>query len=113
MHFCMGELADISLFTTESGCEMKVEKTDCHKIEKVPQIENSSCCDDQSFQIDAEDEVLPIVKTSVSPFQFVQIAIFYAPELLASDPEPNTYIYHYTPPLIVRDISILNDIFLI
>lgn len=114
MHFCMGELADIALFTTENACEMKVEKPACHKNEETTQIENTSCCEDQSFQIAAQDEVLPIAKAALSPVQFIQIAIIYAPELLlAFTKQNNNYLYHYTPPLIVKDISVLNDTFLI
>ncbi len=109
----MGELAGIALFNTDNACEMKVEKPACHKIEETTQIENSSCCEDQLVHVEAQNELLPIVKATLSLIQFIQVAIICAPELLNPVATENEFSYQYTPPLIVRDISILHDTFLI
>ncbi len=92
----MGELADVAFFSTDNACEMKVEKPVCHQTGEQMHLDVQSCCEDESFQIEAQDEVLPIVKTSLTPIQFVQIAVIYAPELLIAVAEQdNNYLYHY------------------
>ena len=114
MHFCMGELAEVALYSSDSACEMKVQKPACHKAGEAATLDVMSCCEDQYMQVEAQNEILPGVKASLSPIHFVQIAIIYAPDLLiASFEQDKSYLYHYTPPIIVRDISILHDTFLI
>jgi hypothetical protein len=113
MHFCMGELADIALFDSGDACIMDVEKPTCHQNDERAQIESKSCCADQSFQIEAQNELVPVVKSTLSPIQFIQIALIVSPELLATVSAERNYLYQYTPPLIVKDISILHDTFLI
>nr|WP_236587485.1 hypothetical protein [Marivirga aurantiaca] len=113
MHFCMGELDSIALFDSVKGCGMEHQKPDCHKKQATHQLDSKSCCEDQSIEVDAQDEVLQTTTISVSEFQLVAVAYIVVPELFLQASAQYIPFQDYTPPLIKRDIPVLIQSFLL
>nr|WP_299340302.1 hypothetical protein [Allomuricauda sp.] len=108
-HMCMGRVMDISLFTEAHDCGME-------EALKVSGMENMEipCCEDDSFtmsgqddlkltwsDLDVEDQVLLIA------FSYSYLNLFVPLEEL---PAPHE---EYPPPKLVRDVQILDQVFLI
>ena len=109
IHFCMGDIQKVSLFSEASGCEMqKTIVPPCHKHLQEP------CCDDEtviheSDEFNASQNELSVfgqdvVQNSASP---VLIALV-VPE---TSPQHSPIIYD--PPLRSPDIVIEHRTFLI
>jgi len=105
-HLCMGRVMDVAFFHEAHGCGM-----DHGMGETMPE---KSCCDDESFTITGQDvlnyswdgfdfDAKVFLTTYAQPnLQFVKVASKRTvPEIL------------YPPPLLVHDLNLLHDLFLI
>jgi len=105
-HFCMGQLVDVAFFTKADSCGMNMGDTS-EKLEM-------DCCTDQLIVITGQDNLkitynhLSVPqKLFLTTFTHSYIALFEAKEL---QHVPNE---HYPPPLLVRDLQLLDEVFLI
>ena len=109
-HYCMGRLVEVSWFTEAHGCGMGMDSSDSDKSES----ESFSCCDDQTFVIDGQDHV-KLIKDQVEyaqPDLNLNWYFVYSPFIITSPdliPVPN----YRPPPLIVKDIQVLHEVYLI
>lgn len=110
-HYCGGDIVDSALFSKVEACSMELQKLsspeDCEPI-----INN--CCKDEVKQFTGQNE-LNIGFSSLNFEQQVFVASFtYAYlnlfEGLAENIIPFKY---YTPPFLVTDILVLDQVFLI
>ncbi|WP_241244275.1 HYC_CC_PP family protein [Flagellimonas marinaquae] len=108
-HLCMGRVMDISLFLHADDCGMESAMT----AMEDDNVQNP-CCEDESFTITGQDNL----KLSWNDFDWdhqvflVTFAHSYA-ELfvpLKERPLPNE---QYPPPKLVKDIQVLDQVFLI
>jgi len=108
-HFCMGRVMDISFFSHAEDCGMEaglalMEKDDVKK----------SCCEDESFTMQGQDELnLSWSDLDLEHQLFLVAFTFSYSELfvpLEKRPLPNE---QYPPPKLVKDIQILDQVFLI
>ncbi len=103
-HYCMGRLMDTALFIGADSCGMGVNGLEG---------ELPSCCDDETIVIDGQDDLssisqgfsfdLPLQPTAVSEFLFT--AYPYHSRILPEE--------HYPPPILIEDIVLLDQVFLI
>lgn len=110
-HYCGSQLVDVGLFSRAESCGMELQKPtstkDCG-------LKKSDCCKDEVKQFTGQHEL----NTSFSALNFEQ-QVFVASfaytylnlfEGLVVNIIPFKY---YTPPLLVTDILVLDQIFLI
>ena len=106
-HYCMGRLVEVSFFTEAHGCGMEMDNSDSDS-------ESFSCCDDQILFVDGQDHV-KLLKDHVDyaqPDLNLNWYFVYSPFVITSPeliPVPN----YRPPPIIVRDIQLLHEVYLI
>ncbi|MDT0538229.1 HYC_CC_PP family protein [Croceitalea sp. P059] len=108
-HLCMGRVMDIALFTKANDCGMEAAMT----LLENEGYENH-CCDDETFVMEGLDDL----KLNFNDFDFDQqiflvvftTSFFYIENNL--EREKLSYEY-YPPPILVKDIQLLDEVFLI
>lgn len=106
-HYCGGTLVDMSVFSKVKGCGME--------LESKASIAKSSCCKNEVDIIEGQDELSSFAFNDIDisvpyfivAFQYSYIALYQS--------LPKRVIPHkdYSPPNIVYDIHILDQVFLI
>ncbi len=108
-HFCMGRVMDIAIFGHADDCGME----DAMEAMQTTGLENH-CCDDESFTLKGQDDLKLSLSDLALDDQLFLVAFTYsyidlfAP--ISQLPVPNE---KYPPPLLVKDIQILDEVFLI
>ncbi len=110
-HYCGDMLVDVSLFTHAKTCGMEVQK---HSVSSECEVAKKSCCSDETLIVNGSDEL----KTSYNDLSFQQqvfIASFcYTYINLFEGLKENIVPFkEYSPPLLVTDILIQDQTFLI
>jgi hypothetical protein len=110
-HYCGDHLVDSALFSKAESCGMDMQKVtlgdDCN-------IDKSDCCDDVVKEFKGQNEL----ETEVSTLKFQQqvfiSAFVYTYINLFEGLEKNVVPFkNYSPPLLVRDVQVLDSVFLI
>jgi len=110
-HYCGEHMVDWALFSKAESCGMEMQKPtpteDCN-------IKKDNCCSDVVIQIEGQSEL----KTDLSRFDFNQhifVASFvYSYVNLFEGLDENIVPFkYYSPPLLVRDIQVLDEVFII
>lgn len=110
-HYCGDILVDSALFSKAVSCGMEIQNPgptkDCS-------IQKENCCSDEIKQIEGQSELQTQVldltfdqQVFVASFVYTYINLF---EGLSNNIIP---FKNYTPPLLVRDIQVLDNVFLI
>jgi hypothetical protein len=109
-HYCGSFLVDQAVFSKALSCGMDMKSHS--ETDLMDQDDN--CCRNQNISVDGQDE-LKISFNSMDFDQQVFIAAFTFSfnELFEELPQQVIPYKNYTPPLIVKDIPVLNDTFLI
>lgn len=110
MHYCGDTLVETAIFQKAKGCGMEMESpsTDGCSIMK------KNCCSDEQILIDGQDE-LQLSVDKISFEQEVFIASFYYTfiNLFEGLEDQVTPFKYYSPPLVVKDIQVLDEVYLI
>ena len=113
MHFCCNKLVDISILGKAKVCKDKVQKKDSTS-KQCSSIQEKDCCSNKAFVKEGND-TLKKANVSLDNENFVFLNIFYYSYVsLFQGPEENIISFRdYRPPLLAKDIQILNETFLI
>lgn len=105
-HFCGSMLVDIAIFSPAKTCGMEVSGGN----ESV----DNSCCTNEKTQVEGQDE-LKISFQSLDLDQQLFLTTFTHSylELLKGSSQQDIPFKFYSPPLLVDDIHILDQVFLI
>ena len=108
-HFCGDKLIDVSVFAEANKCKMEALEMELETITKAP------CCKDKIDVVKGQDEL--IVKT-IDDLDFNKqlfVATFTYSYLNLFEGLPQLVIPHknYSPPILVTDIQVLDQVFLI
>lgn len=111
MHYCGDTLVDRAIFKTAEGCGMETQNvpdsSDCNVIKK-------SCCSDEKRVTEGQNELKIPLNTLSFKQQLFAVSFIYTYSNLFDVPEENrTLPQGHPPPLLVRDIHILYQTFLI
>ena len=110
-HYCGGSLVDTSLFLKADTCmmeDMEMSNSDNTSILK------DTCCNDITTIIDGQDEVHQNGKQVTFQQQFFITSFLYTYSALFSNKESSVESYKkYIPPILVKDIQVLDEAFLI
>ena len=110
MHYCGDTLVETAIFQKAKGCGMEMESPSTEGCS----IMKKNCCSDEQILIDGQDELqLSIDKISFE--QQVFIASFYYTfiNLFEGLEDQITPFEDYSPPLVVKDIHVLDEVYLI
>ncbi len=110
-HYCMGHLVDVAVFSEVETCGMDASLV---SNEETQIQQRKSCCSDEVIIIDAQEDLnlsfndFDVVQQSfVVTFTYSYLGLF---QNLAELPIPHFY---YPPPILVKDIQLLDEVFLI
>lgn len=108
-HLCMGRVMDVAFFTSAKDCGMKA----AIDLLEEQGVENH-CCDDESFTIHGQDDLRLSWDNLALEHQIVIVIVAHSYLELFSD-YPNEILPNeaYPPPILVYDIQILDQVFLI
>lgn len=109
-HYCMGRLMDIALFSDVDSCRMDMGSMD---IESDDASENS-CCDDEVIVLDGQDHLKLSLDTLDIEKQSLWVAFIYS--FTTSFYVQNVQLVpheRYPSPRLVKDIQVLDQVFLI
>ena len=110
-HYCLGHLMDLSFFTPAQDCGMDMDLSE----NNTPQIQDeNSCCNDEVIVVEGQTNL----KSSINDFSFDQqlFLIAFANSyfhLIDFNEERNVPNENYPPLHIVKNIQLLDEVFLI
>ena len=108
-HFCGSFLVDQAVFSKALSCGM-----DMHSHSETDLMDQDNCCRNQNISVEGQDELKISFQTLDLDQQLFLTAFTYSySNLFGGSPQQVTPYKNYTPPLIVKDIPVLNDTFLI
>ena len=108
-HYCGDTLIDFAVFSDVEKCGMEVTANEHSEITK------KGCCKDLLDVIEGQDQltIKTIDDLDIDQQQFLQSFIFSYQQLFESLPKQTVPHLYYPPPEIVRDIQLLDEVFLI
>ncbi len=116
MHFCMGELASVSLLGKAQACSLAVSESSCHQSEET-EINKMDCCQDSSFSVGSQAD-FSTSYTVEAPQQartsLVSLPFLTLDYLLPTSSVITDFPYlAYKPPLLSQNVTVLVQSFLI
>ena len=110
-HYCGDILVDFSFFGKAESCGMEIwQSPDSHKHN----FEKQGCCEDETLAIEGQHDLkLSLEKLSFEQQQFIISFVYSYLNLFEGHQENLVPFNHYPPPLLVKDILILDQTFLI
>ncbi len=111
LHYCGETLVDVALFAETEGCGMEMQQA---KSNSACEIVKKSCCTDEQINHQGQDEL----KTSFEKLSFDQQAFVTSYVLsyvnLFEGLETNVVPFDgYPPPILIKDVQLLHETFLI
>ena len=109
-HYCMGRLIDVSIFGESNGCGMEMGDSGPQQGDE----KKDSCCDEQLLVFDGQDQ-LKLDKDFIGFSQAIVSVCWYTVygSFLLTSPELIPPAEYPPPPLHVKDIQLLDEVFLI
>jgi len=107
-HFCGGELVDISLFSDLEKCDMDAAET-------LVVVADNHCCNDEVDVIEGQNDLSLNSDIELTvPQQFFLSNYFHSLAAIYDKLKDNEiFVFEYTPPNLIVDIQILDQVFII
>jgi len=104
-HFCGDVLVDVSMFVEADKCAM----------EALEILQKKTCCKDEIAIVKGQDElkVSAFEDLDFEQQQFVTVFTYSYINLFESLPKQNVLYKDYSPPNLVYDIQVLDQVFII
>lgn len=112
LHLCRGHVQSIALFANAQPCKMEMSKP-CYEIKT--QTKRNSCCEEESISLKGKETAELKTVTKLAPsFNLINVIlpVIYSINEVDSFSASSWYT-HYKPLLVVRDITLLIQSFLI
>ena len=112
MHYCGDTLVEAAIFHKAKGCGMELQqpitKSGCS-------VEKKGCCTDKHVTVKGQDELIVKTIDDLDVNQQLFVATFTYSYLNLFEGLPELVIPHknYSPPILVTDIQVLDQVFLI
>lgn len=108
-HYCMGHLIDVALFSEPDSCGMNMSLGDDDL-----DVSENSCCDDEVVILNAQDDLkLSLEILSLEKHFFIQTDCHSFTPFLSTQNIQVVLFEQYPPPQLVKDIQVLDQVFLI
>ena len=114
-HYCGEHLVDVAFFIEAENCGMEASDKGLEVSDESSILMTESCCKDVIDLYEGQDE-LSLEKTKVLDTDQKVLIMSFAYVFSGSidlESQNNTPFIHDTPPKPVRDIQVLNEVFLI
>lgn len=110
-HYCMGRLMDMALFVDVADCGMGMAYNEnSQNLDETKQ----PCCDDEVIFIDGQDDLKIVFNDLDTDQQSFLIAFKHSYlNLFHVQTEKSVPFEQYPPPILVKDIQLLDEVFLI
>lgn len=109
-HYCGSNLVDVSLFKEAKSCGMEMQNTlskDCSVVKK-------NCCSNEQIVIEGQGNLkLDFLNFDFQQKIFIASFVYTYSHLFKSIAKENIHFKDYSPPLIVKDIQVLDQVYLI
>ena len=109
-HYCGDTLVDTSLFSKAKSCGMEMQNSsnkDCSIIKK-------NCCSEEQQLVEGQDNLkLDFTKFDLQQKIFVSTFVYTYINLFEGITKESIHFKDYSPPLIVKDIHTLDEVYLI
>lgn len=110
-HYCMGYLMDVSFYAEAEDCGMSMSTSSDDNSQISDQ---NSCCTDEIIIVEGQDDL----KISFEEISFDQqlFLVAFTHSYLSLFEFPSERLLpdeHYPPPLLVKDIQLLDEVFII
>lgn len=116
-HYCGGELKSVAFFGQAEPCHADKEAKSCpfHPTSDKEQPEKNDCCDDESEIIKLDEEIeIPQFDLELPEHQQLVAVLLVTADLLSFSSDKKTLHYlNYKPPLIVRNLPVSLQTFLL
>ena len=110
-HYCGEMLVDSALFSKAESCGMEMEKP-AHPEDYGVQKDN--CCSDVVIQIEGQNELISdFTSLSLEQQEFITSFIYTYVNLFEGLDNNIIPFKYYSPPLLIKDIQVLDEVFLI
>src|SRR5690625_3966922 len=110
-HFCGKMLMDLAIFSDAESCGMEMHS---HPEGDSCAMDVDPCCSDQTVAVEGQDELrVSFDSLNFDQQLFLTSFIYSNLNLFEGLPQQVFPFSHYTPPLLVSDIQILDQVFLI
>ena len=114
-HYCGDHLVDMAIFSEAKDCGMEMSDKNLESSVAGPVIKKKTCCTDVVDLFEGQDELslekTHDLKTDQKVFILSFVSILSGLNLLEQPKDPP--FEHYSPPTYVKDIQVLNEVFLI
>ncbi|HET8753117.1 MAG TPA: hypothetical protein VFM59_02070 [Salinimicrobium sp.] len=108
-HFCGKILIDQAIFSEVESCCMEM-----HRNSSGEGMDEDSCCNEEKISVEGQDELkISFDKLDLSQQVFLASFAFTFVNLFEGLPQQVIPFKHYSPPLLVSDIQLLDQTFLI
>ena len=110
-HYCGDHLVDSALFSKAESCGMEMQNP---PSTKDCSIVKSNCCSDVIKQIEGQSELkTQVINLDFEQQVFITSYIYSYINLFEGLDENIVPFKYYSPPLLVKDIQVLDEVFLI
>lgn len=109
-HFCGNTLVDTALFVEAKTCGMEQQVSN----DTNDAVAKNNCCSTEELLIEGQDDLK--IDFSIFDFKsktFVASFVYSYVNLFEDVANKNIHFRDYSPPLIVRDIQVLDEVYLI
>ena len=114
-HYCGDTLVDFAILADAENCGMEEAENDLDSSTEVPVLTQEPCCKDVVDLVEGQDELniekIQVLDTDQKVFILSFAAVFSGLNLFEVQKDPP--FEHYAPPVYVKDIQVLNQVFLI
>ncbi|MEO9891099.1 hypothetical protein [Aurantibacter sp.] len=111
-HYCMGRLMNVALFAHAENCGMELAIQDSFDALQI--AEENSCCDNEMTTISGQDELTFSFNDLKLDQQYFLVSYMQGYLALLQDDTRNTIADNqYPPPILVKNIHLLDEVFLI
>ena len=108
-HYCGSFLVDQAIFSKASSCGMDVPSHSGTDL-----MDEDNCCSNQNISVNGQDELkISFQALDLNQQLFLTAFAYSYSNLFEGLPQQVIPFKNYSPPLIVKDIPVLNDTFLI
>jgi hypothetical protein len=122
MHYCQGQLKSFTLIGEAKSChEVKADKV-CPRHARMaaqddatPSAKANDCCQNIKYVVQSDgDQIVPTADISLIQQLHQFVAVFVSAFLIADHVQTvSTEFLHYKPPLLLRDVCVLVQSFLL
>lgn len=109
-HYCMGRLINVAFFVDADACGMDMPVL----AEQEVTLNQKTCCDNEVILLEGQDEVTAVYNDlDLDQQQFLIAYTLSFLEILTPLDSKESFYNSYHPPKIVKDIQLLDEVYLL